>query len=438
MATVSPPRSTATNYYELTPANWPHHLAVLKSQGIDEIALFIPWGLHESVQGIRDFSKASRLRLEKFLGLAHQAGLTVRASLGFPASKESFPQWSLALGETTALVPSSLMRGGKGSLSMGRLPSIHDERFFCPFLEFLSDTFALLSLYRFPEGPLVGVNLDWGVFESDLGVTAVSYYGSFLQERYPQASIINMRYQCTFRDFATATSTQGTRVLLDKRPWLAAYDYKYCRAKMLAERAQGVLALPAAEPLLDLLSFERTEPSLPQAKENVSEWSIVMDPTLLEGAVSSKAFPFAPLGILNAQAASVFRLWEYLAENAKKASVPLVELQASSQPKSPLVVVIAGRFLPQSLVRTLRTWAEAGTQLYFPFGAPQYDENLATVEWKPGMARLPYRPENGSGPSRIGVGRGFLHYSDGATQPEPQFWERLIDFSKHLRQGAQG
>ncbi len=426
------PRSVAFNYWEDSAAGWQTHLLALKQKGIDEIHTFIPWGVHESVQGIRDFSKASKLRLEKFLGHAHQAGLTVRATVGFPARKESLPAWTLGLGEASALVPAALWRQGADDLSVTRLPSLHDEHFFGPFLEFVSDVFALLSLYRFPEGPLVGVSVDWGVYEQDLGVSAIPLYASFLQERYPQAGLINIRYHCTFRDFATATSAQGTRVLLDKRPWLLGYDYKFCRERMLEERAQGILALRAGEPLLDLLSFGKDAPVRPQVD---APWTVVMDPVLLEGDPTERAYPFAPLGLMNPQASSVFRLWEYLHSQSQLAGVPLSALQAGELAPARIVTVVAGRFLGQALVRTLKEWAQAGAILFFPFGLPQYDENLSTVEWKAGLSRLAPKPGVGK-QVRVPLGEGLLCYPESPTAPEVHFWKDLEAFNKEIHQGA--
>lgn len=428
---MSSPRSVPFQYWQDSAANWPDRLAALKNSGVDEIHTFIPWGLHESVQGIRDFSKASRLRLEKFLSLAHQVGLTVRATVGFPAMRESFPSWSLSLGESSTLVPDSVW-GRVGDVSVSRLPSIHDEQFFSPFLEFLSDVFALLSLYRFPEGPVVGVEVDWGVYEVDLGLTALPAYPSYLQQRYPQTGLINLRYHCTFRDFATATSSQGTRVLLDKRPWLAAYDYKFCRERMLEERAQGVLALRTAEPLVDLIYFGIEVPPPPPSD---SEWAIVVDPVLLEGDASEKAFLFAPLGLTNPQAVGVFRLWEYLKRQAAKDEVPLLGLKAQQVAPARIINVVAGRFLSQSLLMTLKTWAQAGATLYFPFGLPQYDENLSTIEWKQGMSRLPVRPGNGKY-VRVGLGEGQICFTESVGHPEPHFWEDLRAFSIGEKEGA--
>lgn len=422
------PRSVSFQYWEEGAASWPTRLAALKARGIDEVHCQIPWGLHEPVQGIRDFSKAPKLRLEKFMGVAHQVGLTVRVSIGFPPHRESIPSWALGLGETSTLIPAAILRAGEDDLALTRLPSLHDENFFAPFLEYVSDVFALLSLYRFPEGPLVGVNIDWGVYRHDLGATAVPLYASFLQERYPQSGLINIRYHCTFRDFATATSSQGTRVLLDKRPWLAAYDYKFCRERMLEERAQGILALRSGEPLTDLLSFEK--PPEPEAKKK-GDWAVVMDPVLLEGDATTRAYPFAPLGLVNPQAANVFRLWEYLRDQAFEDGVALRELRADESAPARVVTVVAGRFLSLALVRRLREWAEAGAILFFPFGLPQYDENLQTLEWKAGMSRLPAKPTL-SRQVRVALGKGLLCFPENPAAPEKQFWKQLQVFSKTI------
>lgn len=428
---VVAPRSVVLHYWEDTAAAWSARLLELKSQGVDEVHTFVPWALHESVQGIRDFAKASRLRLEKFLSLSHQAGITVRVTLGFPARRESIPPWAFTLGESSTLVPAILWRSGNGDLGLTRLPSLHDEAFFAPFLEYASDAFALLSLYRFPEGPVVGVNVDWGVYRQDQAVTAAPQYVSFLQQRYPQTGLLNLRYHCTFRDFGSAASTQGTRVLFDKRPWLAAYDFKYCREKMLEERAQGILALRTVEPLLDLISFGEPEVSV-AAQE--SSWAVGMDPVLLEGEVGVRAYPFSPLGLINSQASGTFRLWEFLFDRARVNRTPFFGLGSVDKAPAASVHVIAGKFLSSRHVNTLRAWAEDGVRLFFPFGMPQYDENLSTIEWKPGVSRLPLQP--GAKHTRVAVGRGELCFPEAPIVPQSLFWEQLHDVSCKLSEGA--
>ncbi len=427
------PYSVPFHYWEDTSASWPGRLAGLKQEGVDEIHTFIPWGLHETVQGIRDFSKSPKLRLEKFLSLAHEAGLTVRATLGFPARREALPHWSMNLGQNSSLVAAAVWKAGADDLSVTRLPCLHDEHFFGPFLEFVSDVFSLLSLYRFPEGPLVGVTVDWGVYAQDLAASTVPIFASFLQERYPQAGLINIRYHCTFRDFATAASAQGTRVLLEKRPWLAAYDYKFCRERMLEERAQGVLALQSGEPLVDLLSFASGVSHA--APPSDAAWAVVMDPVLLEGDVQGQASLFAPLGHVNVQATNAFRLWEYLRAHSEKSAVPLLPLLQDAQSPAPTITAIAGRFLAQALVRTVRNWIDEGTTVYFPFGLPQYDENLATIDWKLGPGRKAQIAATG-GAARIALGKGWLCFNEAPTNPAPQFWTELEKFSRTHQEGV--
>ncbi len=424
-------RSREFQYWEDSAANWGDRLARLKAENVDEVHAFIPWGLHETIQGIRDFSKASRLRLEKFLSLSHQTGLTVRLTIGFPAQKESFPSWTLALGDSAALVPSSLWKKSSDELALSRLPTIFEEALFVPFLEFVSDVFSLLSLYRFPEGPVVGVHLDWGIYRNDLGLTSQPSYAAALQERYPQASLIGLRYHCSFRDFSVATSPQGTRVLLDKRPWLLAYDYKYCRTRLLEERSQGILALRNGEPLLDLISLD----PVPQSEPAPTDWCVAIDPTLLEGDAEKKAFPFVPSGLVHAQAVGVFRLWEYLKTQSAENETRLVTLREGAAPAS-TVSVVAGRFLPKALFHTIRSWVEAGTLVVFPLGQPQYDENLVSLDWKTPPRTLVRSVLGNFG--RLGIGKGQVWFPDIPTQPVPEFWEQMHTFYEHVSQGAIG
>ncbi|MBY0370622.1 beta-galactosidase [bacterium] len=424
----SSPRSTEFQYWEEPSAQWASRLSALKAQGTDEVHCFIPWGLHESVRGIRDFSKTSKLRLERFLSQAHAAGITVRVTVGFPPRRESLPDWALPLGEISALVPAGIWKWGAQDLALTRIPSLHDDPFFLEFLEFVSDTFALLSLYRFPEGPLVGVHVDWGVYKADQGASLAGSYGNFLQERYPQASLINIRYGATFRDYATATSAQGMRVLLEKRPWLAAYDYKHCRARLLQDRGEALLNLPTAGPLTDLLAFE-----MPQVRAEKASWAIAVDPTLLESGAESM-YPFTPLGFAHAQAGAAFRLWEHLRAKATRGGAKLHLLPTQGDCPAERVTVVAGRFLELQSARLLRAWAEAGARVCFPLGLPQYDENLAGIDWK---ASSPKPALRGDGLTRrwaMGMGEFVFPESPGA--PENDFWDKLRRFDGEPHLGA--
>ena len=418
-------RSTEFQYREIPATQWASRLAALKESGIDEVCSFVPWGTHESVQGIVDFSKVSKLRLERFLSLAHAAGITVRLQLGFPAVRESIPDWALSMGEISALVPAGIWRAGAQDLSLTRVPSLHDDGFFLDFLEFVSDVFALVSLYRFPEGPLVGVHIDWGIYRADLGATAAAQYPTFLQERYPQSGLINIRYGATFRDYATATSAQGTRVLLEKRAWLAAFDYKYCRERLLQDRAETLLALPTAAPLADLISFDP-----PPVAFEKDAWTVAVDPTLLE-VVGEQVYPFTPLGFVHPQATAIFRLWEHLRDQARGTSPRVILLTPDLTYPADRLTVVAGKFLELKTARRLREWAEAGARIAFPLGLPQYDENLTAMDWKAATPRPALR---GDGLTRHWPMKlGEFVFPEGASAPEVDFWEKLRRFDGEPR-----
>src|SRR4051794_18713119 len=106
------------DYADESPNRWADLLAEIKSQGAESISTPIYWGAHEQSRGIRDFSKSSRLRLEKFLQMAQSAGLAVDITVGFPLGGEVLPSWTAEIAGRT-LVPSELWgREGFGVVSV--------------------------------------------------------------------------------------------------------------------------------------------------------------------------------------------------------------------------------------------------------------------------------------------------------------------------------
>ena len=110
------------DYLEEPPSLWGDSLSRLRESGKTLVTSRVLWGAHEQLRGIRDFTKSSRLRLEKFLRLAQENGVLVALRLGFPSSKDSFPAWSLAL-EGRTFVPAALMGRRYGRLIL--LPRFH-------------------------------------------------------------------------------------------------------------------------------------------------------------------------------------------------------------------------------------------------------------------------------------------------------------------------
>ena len=81
-------------------------------------------------------------------------------------------------------------------------------------------------------------------------------YGEQLGLRYQDIETFNFRYNTAFKNLTSAASKQGIRALQDKRAWLAAFDYKWCRRRMLSALREEVLQAIRRPTHADLFSVE--------------------------------------------------------------------------------------------------------------------------------------------------------------------------------------
>src|SRR5579883_3055349 len=112
------------NYSDETSGNWSETLQRFVAEGYSGISSYLLWGAHERLRGTRDFSKSSRLRLEKFLKLIGDAGLELELKIGFPALRESHPAWTIGSGFLQTVLPGGIWPSASDPLSLLRAPSL--------------------------------------------------------------------------------------------------------------------------------------------------------------------------------------------------------------------------------------------------------------------------------------------------------------------------
>lgn len=216
----------AFDYSAMPFSRWAMGLDELKSSsGQELIRTHIFWGEHEQIRGVRDFSQASRLRLERYLGLLAERELSVDLVIGFPVGGKTFPEWTYAL-ESKEVVFDSICGELSSGLSLRQVPAWDDEELIAGFLDFSRELLSLVALYQFPGGPVKGITIDLGICQSSLSSISNSGFADGLASRYRSVSWLNQVYGTNFRDFKAVATTQGFRVLGDKRPWLSAFAYK--------------------------------------------------------------------------------------------------------------------------------------------------------------------------------------------------------------------
>lgn len=422
--------SSSFSYADEPSNRWQELLRDARAAGASTVSVPIYWGAHESLQGTRDFSKSSRLRLERFLQIAQEVGLDASVTIGFPPGRETLPAWTGALPSKTLVPASAADRVG---LALIPIPSLHSPAFRDAFFGFVDEAFSILSLYRKPEGPVARVLVDFGAYASDFCAMESAGYLRALQSRYPTIQALNSCYTTSFNGFDAVTTRQGLRVLNDRRGWLAAFDYKWCREVALQALRSEIAKLPSAAPLADLFAADESGSSLPSTG---SAWGIAFEATLLEVPRRGACFPFAPGGNITELAANAFRLWEYFADHAGRDGrdltlLPLWRAETLSLP--PLAVVVSGKYLSQAAFHALAEHLEAGGGIFFPLGLPQYDERMGSHPWGPSRDRT-FTTLAGVQLSRFTRGAGTVWFASPALPFADSLWGSVAAIASSLGQ----
>lgn len=364
---------------------WAAAFHELAATGATEVELEVFWGEHEATRGLRDFGRTSRLKLERVFGLAMDAGLNVTLRTGFSRSDATIPvhlpSWTPTAFGMESAIASVLVDEGEPSLSFRPYPSLWSGEFQTEWRAFLQELFSLVHLYQSPEGPVVRVLIDWGIYAWDAAVIGHPAMLEWWVQEFREIRDVNLRYGTQFKEFGPLVFPQGMRTLNDKRPWHAAFDYKRLRARVFRTLESDIQALPEASVLGPILKF--VSPRV-YDQEGTAPFTLRMDPTLLEVSPSRHAAPCTPMRLVSPQAVQTYRLWEWIRSNALSASRCSVGYGLiDSMPKHPekLQVILCGKYLSRENAKRLLSSLAAGVDLFFLYTLPTYDEKLQPIQW---------------------------------------------------------
>ena len=418
------------DYADEFPGAWPDLIRELKEKGARRLRAQVFWGAHESVKGMRDFSKSSRLRLEKFFSLAQANDLKVELVLGFPPCRDAFPAWTMALKKKT-WIPSALWNESDAGVCLSEVPSLFEDEFSSGLFEFFSELFSLAALYLAPEGPVDKVSLDLGLYEADMNAVESGGFAQSMEVRYPRLEVINRNYQVSFKSFSALASRPALRALCDKRPWLAAFDYKWSRRRLLRDICENVAQLASRSPLEKVFV---AEPRSVFGEMADLDWGLCLDGVTMEPFSSGRIFAFTPAGFINQPFVQSFRLGEYLFRRCATERIPFDVLPVfegdRELPKRRLTTVVSGKYLTTAAYSAVRSTMQAGGELFFAFGLPHYDEEMQTHDW---LASGEKSTISVSGQSLIriahGSGAAWFPGSESPDENGNEIWSRIRDLS---------
>lgn len=189
--------SGSVHYWRLDPRQWLAALTALQSLGIQIVDVYVPWGVHEQVDGSLDFgAKDPRLDVVRFLNAAHSLGLLAIVRPGPHINAEltyfGIPERVIWNEECQARSP----RGKPVVLPVPPLafpvPSYASVAFLDEADRWLEAVGERLAPLVWPAGPIVLCQVDNegalyfrdGVYDQDHHPDAIETYRAFLTQKY--------------------------------------------------------------------------------------------------------------------------------------------------------------------------------------------------------------------------------------------------------------
>jgi len=368
-------------YWDESPSDWERLLRDQVALGVSQLSIPILWGIHESAPGIRDFSKQSKLRIEKLLTLAQNVGLSVRLVLGFPAHPQVFPNWAMQEIHRE-IVPKILWEGEPPYFSVISVPSPKATKIKEGFISFFEEVSAIVSLYLSPGGPIIDAQLFLDPLELSQSISGELGYSKFLERRYPDIDVFNKRFQTHYKNLQAVATPSGAKLIESKRPWLFAYDYRWSRAQWVREYYNELLQSRIPENLKKIIKPKSSGSN--ESSGHSYKIGVCFESTLIQFENNKVMGPFIVEGLLSSSSVQAFQWANIVQESLEKSRVefvPLPILPGDTLPNYSALTVMCGKYIPQEACQYLRRQLEQGAQLFFPMGLPQYDENLESLQF---------------------------------------------------------
>ena len=208
--------SGSIHYFRLEPREWLAALSALQSLGIEIVDVYLPWGVHERVDGSFDFgTKDPRLDVVRFLRQAKDLGMLAIVRPGPHINAEltffGIPERVIWNSDCQARSP----RGKPVVLPVPPLafpvPSYASEAFLEESDRWLGAVSEQLAPLVWPDGPIVLCQIDNegalyfrdGVYDQDHHPDAVATYRAFLSQKYGSIAAIREVLNDPTADLAT-------------------------------------------------------------------------------------------------------------------------------------------------------------------------------------------------------------------------------------------
>ncbi len=278
--------SGSVHYFRLDPREWLAALTALQSLGIEIVDVYLPWGVHEQVDGSFDFgTKDPRLDVVRFLRQARDLGMLAIVRPGPHINAEltffGIPERVIWNSDCQARSP----RGKPVVLPVPPLafpvPSYASEAFLEESDRWLAAVGEQLAPLVWPVGPIVLCQIDNegalyfrdGVYDQDHHPDAVATYRTFLLRKYGSIEAIREVLHDPAADLSTLTppARLSGKSMLDLARHLDAAEAQEEIIARAFLRMKGTLQLAGLRGVPTMHNLPFGEGSTPLDPERVNQ-----------------------------------------------------------------------------------------------------------------------------------------------------------------------
>ena len=208
----------AMHYWRHAPEDWGACLDAMKAMGLRLVDTYVPWGVHETAQGVFDFGERfGRLDVARFISLCGEKGMHVIARPGPHINAEltyfGLPERVVWDRECQARTP----RDNPVILPLVPVafpvPSYASDTFFDETALWFEACGRVLSPLLHPHGPIVMLQVDNegalyfrdGPYDQDYHPDAIRLFRTFLREKYSSVKTLRQIWNDESITFATVT-----------------------------------------------------------------------------------------------------------------------------------------------------------------------------------------------------------------------------------------
>ncbi|MDD2716207.1 MAG: beta-galactosidase [Candidatus Wallbacteria bacterium] len=221
------------HYFRIPPDQWNDRLKKAKAAGLNAVASYIPWMLHEPEEGKFDFNGRTWKNLDvmRFIKLVQENGMYFIARIG-PVSNgeminEGLPSWLLEN------YPGAFNRSSDGKAAHQQGAPAYNSKVFLKKVEAWYDqVIPLLTPLQHPEGNIIVFQLcneigcvNWVGKMPDYTPDAQAMYRDFILKRYKKVKAINSAYGISLKDISALKQPDKNCKRECFRKWLDWGDF---------------------------------------------------------------------------------------------------------------------------------------------------------------------------------------------------------------------